>query len=44
MTQKNREKLDRKAKRKMWYGYYERKTPTKHEKIERIERKYRKEM
>jgi hypothetical protein len=44
MTQKNQEKLERKSKRKMWYGYYERKTPTKKEKLERIERKYRKEI
>lgn len=43
MTQKNKEAQERKARRKMWYGYYERKTPTKKEKIERIEHKYRKE-
>ena len=41
MTQKNQEKLERKLKRKMWYGYYERKTPTKKGKIERLERKYK---
>lgn len=41
MTQKNKEAQERKARRKMWYGYYERKTPTKKEKIEKIERKYK---
>lgn len=41
MTQKNKEAQERKARRKMWYGYYERKTPTKKGKIEKLERKYK---
>ena len=41
MTQKNKEAQECKARRKMWYGYYERKTPTKKEKIEKLERKYK---
>ena len=41
MTQKNKEAQERKARRKMWYGYYERKTPTKKEKIEKLERKHK---
>lgn len=41
MTQKNKEAQEHKARRKMWYGYYERKTPTKKEKIEKLERKYK---
>lgn len=39
MTQKNKEKAERKAKRKPPIPYT-RKTPTKKEKLERLEKKY----
>lgn len=39
MLKKNIEKEERKNKRKMWTGYYQRKTPTKREKMDKIERK-----
>ena len=41
MLQKNIEKEERK-KRRTWGGYYTRKTPTKKEKLEKIQKKYRK--
>lgn len=40
MLQKNIDKLKRKE-RATWVGYYQRKTPTKKEKLVRIEKKYR---
>ena len=42
MLQKNIDKEKRKE-RKMWTGYYSRKTPSKKEKIERIKKKYSKD-
>ena len=41
MTEKNREKAERKAKRKMWTGLYTRKTKTKREKEENLRKKYK---
>lgn len=40
MLQKTIERNKRKN-RKLWYGYHERKTPTKAEKLRKTERKYR---
>ena len=40
MLEKNKAKLERKN-RKMWTGLYTRKTPTKKEKIRKIEKKYK---
>jgi hypothetical protein len=40
MLQKNIDKEKRKN-RKTWVGYYERKTPTKQEKIKKFEKKYK---
>lgn len=40
MLQKNIEKLERKE-RKTWVGLYTRKTPTKKEKLERANKKYK---
>ena len=40
MLEKNKAKLERKN-RKMWTGLYTRKTPTKKEKIRKIENKYK---
>lgn len=42
MLQKNIEKEERKKTRKVWIGFYPRKTPTKKEKLDRIDRKYNK--
>ena len=42
MLQKNVEKEERKKNRKTWIGLYTRKTPTKKEKLDRIDRKYNK--
>lgn len=42
MLQKNIAKEERKKVRKTWIGLYPRKTPTKKEKLERIDRKYNK--
>lgn len=42
MLQKNIEKEERKKKRKTWVGLYTRKTPTKKEKLDRIDHKYNK--
>jgi hypothetical protein len=41
MLQKNIDKEKRKD-RKTWVGYYERKTPTKKEKMKKNEKKYKK--
>ena len=41
MLQKNIDKKKRKD-RKTWTGYYSRKTPSKKEKIEKLEKKYSK--
>ena len=41
MTQKNQEKQERKAKRKMWTGLYPRKTKTKREKVESLRNKHK---
>ena len=40
MLQKTKDKLERKN-RKTWVGLYSRVTPTKHEKLERLNKKYR---
>ena len=40
MLEKNKAKLERKN-RKMWTGLYTRKTPTKKEKIRKLEKKYK---
>ena len=40
MLDKNKAKLERKN-RKMWTGLYTRKTPTKKEKIRKLEKKYK---
>ena len=40
MLEKNKAKLERKN-RKMWTGLYARKTPTKKEKIRKLEKKYK---
>ena len=40
MLEKNKAKLERKN-RKTWTGLYTRKTPTKKEKLRRIEKKYK---
>ena len=40
MLKKNIEKEERKQKRKMWTGFYPRKTPTKKEKQDRMNKKY----
>jgi len=42
MLQKNVEKEERKKNRKTWIGLYTRKTPTKKEKLKRLDRKYNK--
>lgn len=42
MTEKNKAKAERKAKRKSWVGCYQRRTKTKREKIDSIERKHKK--
>ena len=42
MLQKNIDKEKRK-KRKMWTGYYSRKTPSKKEKLEKLEKKHKTE-
>ena len=42
MTEKNKAKQERKAKRKMWTGLYVRKTKTKREAQESQERKHKK--
>ncbi len=39
MLQKTKDKLERKN-RKTWVGLYTRKTPTKKEKLNRVEKKY----
>jgi hypothetical protein len=41
MTEKNKEKLERKEKRKMWNGLYPRRTKTKREKVEAIRKKHK---
>ena len=41
MTEKNKAKMERKAKRKTWVGLYPRKTKTKKEAQERAEKKHR---
>ena len=41
MTEKNREKQERKEKRKMWIGFYPRRTKTKREKEEASRKKYK---
>ena len=41
MTEKNKAKAERKARRKMWNGLYTRKTKTKREKEESARRKYK---
>lgn len=41
MTEKNQEKAERKSKRKMWTGYYTRKTKTKKEKEESLRNKHK---
>lgn len=42
MTEKNKAKAERKAKRKMWTGLYPRRTKTKREKEISAERKHKK--
>lgn len=42
MLQKNIDKEKRKKRLKTWVGFYTRKTPTKKEKLVRLERKYNK--
>ena len=42
MTEKNKAKAERKARRKMWTGLYPRRTKTKREAQEHQERKHRK--
>lgn len=41
MTEKNKAKAERKAKRKMWTGLYTRKTKTKREKEESLRNKHK---
>ena len=41
MTEKNKAKQERKAKRKMWNGLYVRKTKTKREKEESLRKKHK---
>jgi hypothetical protein len=41
MTEKNKAKAERKARRKMWNGLYTRKTKTKREKEESVRKKYK---
>ena len=41
MTEKNKAKAERKAKRKMWNGLYTRKTKTKREKEESVRKKHK---
>lgn len=41
MTEKNKAKAERKARRKMWNGLYTRKTKTKREKEERARKKHK---
>lgn len=41
MTEKNRAKEERKAKRKMWTGFYTRKTKTKREAEESQRKKHK---
>lgn len=41
MTEKNKAKAERKARRKMWNGLYTRKTKTKREKEECARRKHK---
>jgi hypothetical protein len=43
MLQKNIDKENRKQ-RKTWVGYYERKTPTKKERIKKSEKKHKKDL
>jgi hypothetical protein len=40
MLQKTKDKLERKN-RKTWVGLYTRRTPTKQEKLERVDKKYK---
>lgn len=42
MTEKNKAKAERKAKRKTWEGCYPRRTKTKREKEVSLERKHKK--
>lgn len=42
MTEKNKAKAERKARRKMWTGYYTRKTKTKREAQESERKKHKK--
>lgn len=41
MTEKNKEKAERKARRKLWTGFYTRKTKTKKEAIESARKKHK---
>lgn len=41
MTEKNKKKLEQKAKRKSWVGLYPRKTKTKREKEESLRKKHK---
>lgn len=41
MTEKNKARAERKAKRKTWVGLYTRKTKTKREKEESLRRKHK---
>ena len=41
MTEKNKKKQEQKEKRKMWVGYYPRRTKTKREKIDSIRKKHK---
>lgn len=42
MTEKNKAKAERKARRKMWTGLYPRRTKTKREALTHQERKHKK--
>jgi hypothetical protein len=41
MTEKNKEKQERKEKRKTWVGLYPRRTKTKREKVESLRNKHK---
>lgn len=41
MTEKNKEKAERKARRKMWTGFYTRRTKTKREKEVSLRKKHK---
>lgn len=42
MLKKNIEKAERKKRPNQWTGYFTRKTPTKQEKIRKLEKKHKK--